>query len=178
MRQASNRRYPLFVPPAPLAEKRAREWSAAEARAYRDRLLGVLEARTDGLLAYFGEAIAGGPEAALDRVGARVASALRRPDFSRVAEAGPGLTDRGHALAADMGLLTARLLPGACPSVRWEIVEAKRHASYNLPVLKGFGGLALDPVGGPIAEAWGILRDERAGDAWRWMFTFWRARAG
>ena len=51
----------------------------------------------------------------------------------------PKLTNVGYAVAADMGLLVAKLLLEACrPKVEWMLVtKPKRDSSYHLPVLTG-----------------------------------------
>jgi hypothetical protein len=49
-----DKQYPLFIPPAPLGEKTNREWSLAEAKAYFDWQLSVIDEHIRGLLDYFG----------------------------------------------------------------------------------------------------------------------------
>lgn len=184
--------YPLFIPPAPLHPKDRREWSPKEAQAYYDWLLSILKERTDSLLTYFGEQL-GEPEETLMRMGEKVAAALRTQEFFEhsegepillkqkhvvVTEGGPTLTNRGYALAADMGLLVARLLLEACGSkLRWEILKKpKREFSFNLPVLVGFDKLFLEPVGGCITEAQAVLRGQEGPDVWKRTFVFWKAK--
>jgi len=42
-------------------------------------------------------------------------------------------------------------------------------------VLTGFD-IYLEPVGGTIAEAYGILRGDRSGDTLKKMYTIWRSK--
>jgi hypothetical protein len=169
--------YPLFVPPAPLAEKSPRKWSSKEARFYFDWLLTVLPQRTDAVLARFGEKIDEEYEDILARIGEKFALALSQSEFSTRTPDGPKLTNQGYALAADMGLLVARFLLEECgEKIHWETLrKPKREMAYNLPVLIGFD-IYLEPVGGTIAEAYAILRGTRSGDILKKMFTFWRSK--
>jgi hypothetical protein len=188
--------YPLFVPPDELGGKTPREWSSEEAKTYYSWLLGVLDKRVGDLLAYFGEELTGEAKADLQRLGERVAIAVVAPQFSFQSEAAPiefkrgastfvappvietevKLTDGGYALAADMGLLVAKLLLNARPSkVKWTILKKpKNDASYQMPVLTGFGKLFLEPVGGSVAETYGVLRRQSGPEAWSETFDTWR----
>lgn len=173
-----NQTYPLFVPPKGLAERTPREWSAQQADEYLHWLTQVLEKRTDHLLAFFGEPASGHPEDLLERLGRKAADMLRRPEFSEQTAGRPKLTDRGYALAADMGLLVARLLLSAGNgSEQWAVLRRpKTDASYNRPVLTGFGATPLEPIGGSIAEAYAVLRGTRESDAWRQIYSHWAKR--
>jgi hypothetical protein len=84
------------------------------------------------------------------------------------------LSGRGYALAADAGLAVARELTCRHGTIRWQVVRRpKRDISYNLPVLVGFRhNLSLDPVGGSIAEAHGVLRGDRDEAAWQHMYEY------
>lgn len=167
--------YPLLIPPSGLAERTPREWSPQQADEYLNWLTGVLEQRTDHLLAFFGETVRGNPETLLKELGSKVVEALRRPEFSEQTAAGPKLTDRGYAIAADMGLLVARLLlAGGNGSGQWAVLRQPRtDASYNHPVLTGLGPTPLEPVGGSIAEAYATLRGTRGSDAWQKIYRHW-----
>jgi hypothetical protein len=203
----SKRKYPLFIPPAELAEKDSREWSAKEAKSYLYWLLGVHQERIDGLLKFFGETLTAAPEDDLVRLGEQVAEAIKTSDFSRLVSPipkkrfdfsqvptsretisdffryisciGPKLTDAGYALAADMGLLVAKFLLDECSDkVKWSIVRSpKSDVSYNLPVLIGFGKLQLDPIGGSIAQTYGLLRGNKKPTVWQEIFTIWKGEA-
>lgn len=170
--------YPPFIPPSRLSEKPHREWSKAEAEHYSEWLVGSIDVRTDALLNYFGlDPGAWEPRDLLMRLGALVAEHLGDAQFSeRQADGATTLTNAGHALAADAGLLTAKLLLRATGRrLRWEVVrKPKSDLSYNLPVLAGFNhNLILDPVGGSIAEARAVLAGRGSGDAWARILDFW-----
>ncbi len=174
--------YPLFNPPSPLSDKSHREWSKAEAEGYSNWLIRSIDYRTDDLLHYFSlDASAWEPRTLLLRLGTLVAERLGEAEFSEGKLDGTrGLTNAGHALAADLGLLTARLLLQAnAGTIRWEVVrKPKSDISYNLPVLAGFSNmLTLDPVGGSVAEAQAVLAGRRSSDAWARILDFWSSRA-
>ncbi len=174
--------YPHFIPPSPLSEKPHREWSKAEAEAYREWLARSIDGRTDALLHYFRlDANASEARDVLLRLGSLVAERLADAEFSEPRPDGARtLTNAGQALAADAGLLTAKLLLRASAGrLRWEVVrKPKSDISYNLPVLAGFSNnLTLDPVGGSVAEATAVLVGRRSGDAWARILDFWGSRA-
>lgn len=168
--------YPLFVPPSEVAEKPHRNWSKKEARIYFDWLMRVAPDRVRDLIDFFDFAGHEPDRQLLSELGKEVTRVLGTDDYSQISGGSSRiLSDRGHALAADMGLLTARvLLEGTSPTVRWKILEKPRSdMSFNLPVLCGFGDLVLDPIGGSIAESMGILMGRRDFDAWLGIFDYW-----
>lgn len=157
--------------------KPTREWSRAEADDYRDWLLRTLDVRVDGLLCSLDVSPAA-PEL-LRTAGAAVATRLSESEFVHTLGGQTTLTDAGRALAADMGLLTARLLLELGRGrVRWEVMRRPRSdLAFNLPVIVGFrDGNHFDPVGGSIAEACGILAGRRSGDAWAKAYAYWASR--
>ena len=165
--------YPLFIPPGSLADGNRREWSSAQAKAYLAWLQEQVKPRTDALRSYFGEQGADDAERLLDRLGHKVGEALRgEPRFRMGDEDRPKLTDQGYALAADMGLLIARLvLEHGPPTLRWTVLrKPKSDVSYNLPILEGLGPVTFEPVGAAIAEAYGVLRGERMDNTWVLMY--------
>lgn len=138
--------YPLFIPPAGIREKAPDAWSKDEAKQYFKWLISVIDNRTSFLAEYFGEDLSTAPEVLLKRLGEKVVEALRSKPFVEykpIAE----LTNAGFALAADMGLLIARLLLSN-PEVKakWFLVTARRHIDYNLPVIKGDSHLTFNPI--------------------------------
>ena len=168
--------YPLFVPPEHLAEKGRRNWSAKEAKEYKAWLLGELDGRADALIVALCEPERPNPVEHLEALGQKAATLLAKVRFSEVSPRGPQLTNAGYALAADMGLLVARyLLRDAPEKLRWEVLrKPKSELSYNLPVLEGFSSTNyLEPVGGSIAEAYGVLRGARAADTWKRIYQVW-----
>lgn len=165
--------YPPFVPPGDLGIGNRREWSAKQAKEYLGWLTEQVIPRTDALLAYFGEDDTQKPEELLDRLGRKVGKALRgEPQFSTREGDRPKLTDCGYALAADVGLLIARLVMEQGPeSLHWTVLrKPKSDVSYNLPVIEGVGPVTFEPVGAAIAEAYGVLRGDRADDTWLLMY--------
>jgi hypothetical protein len=173
--------YPYFSPPEFLASKIPRSWTRIEAKAYFDWLSDCMPNRITVLLKYFGieDASALDPERLFTFLGEKVAENIASDAFSSLDSKGVRqLNDAGYALAADMGLLVAKyLIDVSGESVRWKIARgATRDLSFNLPVLVGFGRITLDPVGGSIAEAAGILAGRRSSDVWLRMFEFWKAR--
>ena len=170
--------YPLFVPPGPLADTEPRSWSAKQADDYLNWITEVLDQRTDFLLSYFKESGDANPEALLGRIGPKIVEALRQPAFSTKVDGKAHLTNRGYALAADMGLLVARLLLATSnSSEQWAVLRRpKSDAFYNHPVLTGFGPVPFEPVGGSIAEAHAVLRGDRRPDVWKRMYAYWHNR--
>lgn len=173
--------YPLLVPPDGLSEKSPRDWSKEEADQYFEWLKENFLGRVQALLVFLGcEAITElAPREQLLKAGKRAVTELRRAPFSEPAGSGVlQLTNAGYALAADMGLLTAKILLEERPLIDWTVVhKPKNNRSYNLPVLTGFGKLTLDPVGGSIAEAAGILAGRRGPDAWARIWDCWSDKA-
>jgi hypothetical protein len=163
--------YPLFMPPPHLAEKGAKAWTKGEADEYSAWLQANLERRVGEMLTFLAVSGDGPPREVLDSAGRSVADLIRQEPFSD----GLQLTDRGRALAADIGLLAAMLLRRSASSIRWEVLRRpKTDMSFNMPVLVGFtNGLSLDPVGGSIAEAVGLLRGTKGPAAWARIYEWW-----
>lgn len=164
--------YPMLIPPGHLSQTPVKAWSKGEADEYAAWLQSSLEDRTGNLLSFLRLSSDGSPDEVLEAAGRAVAGHLRSgPPFSD----GTTLSDRGRALAADLGLLSAMLLLRDAPVIRWQVVRRpKSDMSYNLPVLVGFtNGLHLDPVGGSIAEASGLLRGNKGPDAWKRIYQWW-----
>jgi hypothetical protein len=170
--------YPLFLPPKHLATRQPYEWSRAEADEYRLWLTSSIDERVATLLKFLGLSTVLRTEDAgefLSSVGCKASEILMEDDFSEEGARGRRLTNRGYALAADIGLLVASILLKVCKDIHWTTLrKPKSELSYNLPVLVGFMNNYLDPVGGSTAEASAILRGHRDADAWRNMLVFWR----
>ncbi len=168
--------YPLFVPPEHLAVKGRTNWSAKEAREYKEWLLSVLDERVDALMEALEELERSNPVEHLEALGLKAAAHLADVPFSEESPTWRQLTNRGYALAGDIGLLVARyLLRDAPKKLRWEVLrKPKSELAYNLPVLEGFSSNNyMDPIGGSIAEAWGILRGNKGGDIWCISYQHW-----
>jgi hypothetical protein len=162
--------YPLFIPPGRLGEVTPSEWSRSEVSDYAVWLQSVMTARIRGLLGYFGAVEDSTPGSLLDALGASVAAALLREPFSEDRR----LTNRGYALAADMGLLLAAALLDLHPTLRWDVVrKPKSDVSYNLPVLVGFGAAQFDPIQISTTQAFGILRGSKDGTTWKVLHERW-----
>lgn len=171
--------YPLFVPPDRLTSKGRENWSATEAAEYRDWFLGVLETRVGELTKKLEEPCGNSPSDHLRALGEKAVLLLKKAPFSEESPTGRRLTNKGYALAADMGLLVAKYLLLQLPDkLRWETIrKPKSELSYNLPVLKGFSFNYLDPVGGSTAEASAVLRGQRDADTWKRIYEFWVDKA-
>lgn len=166
--------YPLFIPPEPLGARTPPEWSRREAKAYAAWLQSSMPERVQQLLRYFGVSESISPSSLLEILGECVADALINSPFSEETR----LTNQGHALAADMGLLLADVLQREHPGLTWDIVfKPKSDVSYNQPVLVGFGGVTLDPIQISTTQAFSILRGAKDGTAWRQVFDYWSNQA-
>lgn len=164
--------YPVFVPPAHLASRTPREWSGKEASEYAKWLLTEMPGRVERLLAFLDLEPEQTPEVLLDCAGKAAAEHLRLPAFSAITNGRIELSDRGYALAADMGLLVAQLIVRESGGVaRWEVLKRRGSAAaFHLPVLVTASPTFLEPVGASIGQAHGVLRGERAPSIWRQMY--------
>ena len=172
------RPYALFAPPTEVADRSPRDWSPRLAHLYFVWLTGAAAERTRDLLAFFDlDRLDLPPRDLLLVAGERVAGELLSDGGSSQRKGGERfLTSRGHALAADMGLLVARLIMYVFDgAVDWHIVDRPRtDRSFNLPALVGFlDDLHLDPIAASIDEANGIITGRRGPDAWAHLFDFW-----
>jgi hypothetical protein len=162
--------YPPFIPPAPLAEKTPPEWSRAEAKAYAEWLGACRDDRRLALIRFFGMDQTAPPVSLLAPLGERVAAALRADSFAR----GGRLTNEGHAVAADMGLLLAAALQQTNTHLSWDVVlKPKSDVSYHQPVLVGFGVLVFDPLLISTTQAFGVAKGTKDGTAWQRVFDYW-----
>lgn len=171
-----NSDYPLFVPPAPLSAKKPAQFTDEETQAYFDWLLSEHENRVTQLARWCGQDVSGTTDSVLIGIGETVARALKLPAFSCNNGSDFALTNQGYALAADMGLLFARLMiRDYGPEVHWTILRTpKSDVSFNCPVLVGFGRLSLDPIQLSISQAFGVLRGNKGGDCWLRVFNVWK----
>ena len=171
--------YPLFIPPEPLLHRRPpKEWTDEQAKLYFHWLLSVEDLRVAGLLKELDLSPVGSEMEVeyLREAGSRVAARLPLPSFSTSRNKGWELTGQGSALAADMGLLVAQfLIKKSAMKIHWDVrKEPTRDASYNLPVLFGtHPRMALDPIGGSLAESKAILRGQSTANIWADTFTHW-----
>lgn len=170
--------YPIFAPPLDLASKQPREWSKSEADAYGHWFFSNVENRVNGLTAYFELDRAEQPGTLLTKAQQKLEPLLSNEEFAVELSTGRRLTNRGYAIAADLGLLVAQLLIlHGQGKITWEILrKPKTDQSFNLPVLTGFGDLHLDPVAGSIGDAAWIAKGHKKPEAWRKNFDFWVAK--
>jgi len=89
-----------------------------------------------------------------------------------------GLNNYGYGLGADLGLFVAKGLIecGKGKIILNTLRKPQSDASYNLPVLMGFGKLYFDPIGGSIAELSSVRRGREVSESWRRMFDFWKLK--
>lgn len=162
--------YPLFVPPVGLACKSHREWTRSESQAYFEWLMESLDGRVKSLLrALVIPEDLENEKRLLLLAGERIVEALDDPRSTvESSEGGRTLSNLGYSLAADIGLLTGKLVKRTLGDrVRWEVVrKPKSDMSYNLPVLAGFKVGTYDPVGVSIADASSVLAGRRTYEAW------------
>jgi hypothetical protein len=172
-------KYPVFSPPISLAAKAPKEWSSAEAKEYFRWFEEVASERREGLLTYLGLERDLSPEALLSKAQAKFEALLRQGQFRSHDLAQGALTNEGYAIAADLGLLVAQLLiENSQGKISWEILKKPRgEQSFNLPVLRGFGLLHLDPVGGSIGDAAWIASGNSKPDAWVKTYKYWLDKA-
>ena len=167
--------YPLFLGPEHLTLKARENWSAQEAKENLEWLLGISDARVEGLLERLGESWSDDPSSHLGTVGKKAVALLKKEPFSRQDPIGRSLTDIGLALAADLGLLVAKyLLREHAAKLKWEVRrKGRREFTFNLPVLTGFANNHndhLDPIGVSISKSWAVLRGERDFGAWERLY--------
>jgi hypothetical protein len=175
VRRIRSELYTFFTPPAEFVQRLPAEWSDAEARRYLLWLSNQVTPRTDALLTFLGVEADADCANVLKYAGERVIWIMRKPGF--VDANNQRLSEAGLSLGADLGLLVARCLLDADDSVHWDILRRpKSDASYQLPVLRGFGTHFLEPIRGSIAELGRFARDEAKSDAWLRMFEYWNAR--
>lgn len=166
--------YQPYILPGELGEKTPQEWSRSEASAYAEWLHRCRGERVKALARFFGIDEFASPVSLLGPLGERVAAAVIRQPFSKNGK----LTNLGHALGADMGLLLAAAIQHDHPDLRWEIVrKPKSDVSYNQPVLIGFGAVPLDPILVSMTQAFGIVMGRKDGAAWQGLFDYWSHQA-
>lgn len=162
--------YPLLVPPDDLGETTPPYWSRSQANAYAEWLRSRVPVRTREMVRYFGMDEEAPATSLLQPLGELVADALAHVPFSENGR----LTNQGHALAADMGLLLASALLDEHPDLVWSVVrKPKSDVSYNQPVLIGFGVVPFDPLQISTTQAFAVLRGTKDGGAWRQVFKYW-----
>ena len=167
--------YSLFSPPGELAAKSPTDWTDAEASRYLLWLVNSIDGRVANLLQFVGEPEITDCRALLRKVGDKVVWVVQKPGFATTEQDNARLTEAGLSFAADLGLLVGRCLVRVNPEIHWEVLRRpKTDASYNQPVLRGFGTRYLEPVRGSAAELGRLIRGEGSADAWLQIFDYWR----
>lgn len=181
MNSVAKEPYPFWTPPGNLGAKNRSEWTAKEAKAYFQWVMESGPARIQKLLEYFDEVDGNDHEQLLFNLGRKAMKVFLLDEFSVQKAQGRDLTDRGYALAADVGLLLGKMLVNKSGNkLKWTIIRrAKRHISFNMPVLTGFrvtGVMAVDcdPILISIAQASGLLDGTRGEDVWLGIYDYWK----
>lgn len=181
MNSAKKNPYPLFIPPGILGTKNKREWTAKEAKAYFQWLMESAPSRIQKLLEYFDEPSDHDHERLLLNLGRKAAEVVHLEEFSVQTATGRELTNRGYALAADIGLLIGKmLLDRSNNKLSWIIVKKpKSHISFNFPVITGFRvtGVCvvnLDPILASTSQLSGLLDGSRGVDVWLGIYDYWK----
>uniref|UniRef100_UPI00402BD281 hypothetical protein n=1 Tax=Methylomonas sp. PHL2-19 TaxID=3438878 RepID=UPI00402BD281 len=166
--------YPVFAPPIELAEKQPREWSKAEAEAYFKWFLANFDSRVNGVLDFLKLNDQDPPNILLFNAQEKLEELLLNEQFVTSLPAGRKLTNKGYAVAADLGLLVARLLlEHGQGKVAWNILKKpKTDQSYNLPILIGFGEIHFDPIAWSIGDASWLAQGNKKHGAWVKGFEF------
>jgi hypothetical protein len=185
--------YPLFSPPADLAEKPRADWTNAEARRYFDWLMSEIPERVATLASFLELDLTRPPEEVLAAAGEQLVQLLPLTGVSTSGrterstllghnvetETGPLVTVIGYSFAADLGLVLATFLQAECPDLRWEVItRPKSDVAYQLPALKPFGPVHMDPIQVSVNVAHRVLAGGQTPVAWRDVYLWWRGRCG
>lgn len=120
-------------------------------------------------------------EQLLLNLGRKAANVFLLDEFSVQTGQGRGLTDRGYALAADIGLLIGKMLIDQSGNkLKWIIIKSPRsHISFNMPAITGFrrsGAFAvdLDPIQTAIAQSFSLLDGTGDEKVWLGIYDYWK----
>lgn len=168
-------KYPLFLPPQHLAEKKVQDWSEEEAEEYFQWFMTNIDQRIENLCSFFGKSLQENPEKNLITFGKKSANILPESPFSEQKNNKRRLTDQGYALAADMGILLAQEVTGKYKKIHWKITKKpKSDFTFNLPTLYGFrNGLRFDPVRVSVHQAHSVLNGSKSYEAWLEIYKSW-----
>jgi len=172
--------YPIFSPPVDLAIKLPKNWSKLEAEAYFNWFLNIFDKRVNNLLSFLCLGDDQEDSILLSKAQEKCEKLLTMEQFTFASHAGCKLTNQGYALAADLGLLVARLLiKRSHGKVGWNILKKpKTDQSYNLPVLTGFNVTHFDPISGSIGDIAWLARGNKKPNALVKILEFWSTRVG
>ena len=151
--------YPLFVPPIDLAEKGHINWTKKEARNYFEWFMSMKDTRLNFFLNFFDIQYSTDPEVLFEdkfskwifhlfdnnenliSVKKRVAPENASPEIKYIIERDPPrqeFNNLGYSIAADSGLLCAKIVTDNRADLVWDIALAggKRYINYHKAVLK------------------------------------------
>ncbi len=166
--------YPLFIPPMEVSEKQYHDWTTAEAKLYFNWFISIKQDRCNYLMEYLEERLTNNHEEDLMRIGLKIKHCLFKEPFSQLSNNRKyEITNKGLAIAADIGILVSCLIIRINPKVSWKIwKKGKRDLSYNLPVMIGFSKIDyIEPIRISTADARLILCDEKGESAWWEMYN-------
>ncbi len=170
--------YPLFMPPIELAEKGHINWTKKEARQYFEWFMSIKDIRLEFFLNFFDIQYSKDPEIIFEEqfakwifhlfdnnenlvsIKKRIAPEDASPEMKYLIERDPPrqeFNDLGYAIAADSGLLCAKVVSDNCPDLIWDIALAggKRYVNYHKAVLKNPNNelsTEWDPIGTGISN--------------------------
>lgn len=158
--------------------KLPRDWSKEESELYFSWLTSNMISRTNELLHFLGLTYITSHELLLVNVQEKVEHHITSDEFTYEIDGKKKLTDSGYALAADLGLLVARILIERGEGhIKWEILKKSRLArSNNLPVFIGVDGEYLDPIDVSISECVWIANGNKSPNGWLNIYTYWSSR--
>lgn len=167
--------YEFFIPPQPMAEKDILTWSHKEAEQYFEWFLSNTGKRLALLGAYLNVTIQ------KNRTG--LVSVVKKAEsvFLDVAFSdGTTLTNRGYALAADIGILMGEcILTAFSGQLTWKLWrERKNDLSYNRAVIVGFPSkLHIDPLHISIVQVHRILKGSHDHTTFLNVYDVWCEKA-
>lgn len=155
--------------------KMPRDWNKKESELYFLWLTGNMIPRSDALLYFFDLIYSTTPNVLLVKIQDKVESHINSDEFTYEIDGKKKLTSSGYALAADLGLLVARLLIDQGKShIKWEVLKKSKLArSNNMPVFIGLDGEYLDPIDVSVSECLWIANGNNSPNAWLKIYTYW-----
>ena len=164
-------KYTIFAPSVLLTGIPQKDWSNKQADDYFDWLMTTMDERLESMAKFLNIQLEY-QSSNYAIAGKKIVSLIN--DCNEFIDQNK-LTNSGYALAADMGLFVAKgLLLLGDGRIKFAVLKKpKTDASFNLPVLIGFGGQYFDPIGGSIAELASFPRGRDVSLSWQKIFDFW-----
>lgn len=174
MNQEMLEQYPLFLPPEDLAEKGHLNWNKKELNRYFEWFMSKFDERVKFFMEFFNLSYSQDPEIIFNErysemlfnlfdknplltiTKARIVPTNAKPELRYIIENEPPrqeFTNRGHAIAADSGLLFAKVVLENRSDLTWGIPlkGGKSYIHYNKVVIRkngdSFGSSEWDPIG-------------------------------